>query len=151
MLAIFTSVHPGKRGDSTINTCHVYRLRLKLQKQSYDVLLDTYICSGSTALMNSVLLTVIVCFCLGCSTAQKPIVYCCSCNHRFANHTVVATAHHTGAVLTINMRVYLETVLLDKQEVIYEYVYIQTKLCCVSPRTSQFVPWWPQQSVVLVF
>jgi len=40
----------------------------------------------------------------------------------FVNHTAVATADHKGAVLTINIRVYLETVRLNKQEVIHEYV-----------------------------
>lgn len=39
------------------------------------------------------------------------------------NHMAVVTADHKGAVLTINIRVYLETVLLNKQEVIHEYVY----------------------------
>jgi len=47
MLAIFTSIHPGKRRDSALNTtCHgtftVCRLRLILQKQRYDMLLDTF-------------------------------------------------------------------------------------------------------------
>jgi len=122
MLAIFTSSHPGKRRDSAINTCPgpttFYRLRLILQKQRYGVLLDTYISSGSSALMKSVL-TVYVLH----STEQKPKVYCCSCKHRFANHTVVATADGKGAVITINICVYLETVLLNKQEVIHEYAY----------------------------
>jgi hypothetical protein len=57
------------------------------------------------------------------STAHKSKVYGCSYKHRFANHTAVATADHKGAVLTLNIRVYLETVLLNKQEVIHEYVY----------------------------
>jgi hypothetical protein len=74
---------------------------------------------------SSSLLTVVVCMyaCLGCSSTQKPNVYCCSCKHRFVYHTAVATADHIGAVLTIIIRVYLETVLLNKQEVKHEYVY----------------------------
>ena len=119
MLATFTATHSGKRPDSAMNT--LYGLRLKLPKQHYGLLLDTSLHlpgflwahklrSGNSQCMAGF---------PGSSTAQQPNVYRCRFKHRFANHTAVSTAGHTPAVLTTNMRVYLETVLLNKHEYVY--------------------------------
>ena len=71
--------------------------------------------------MYSILLTVSVCMYAWDALLRSSQKFTAAV---FASHTAVATADHKGAVLIINIREYLETVLLNKQEVIHEYVCI---------------------------